>query len=147
MVGFREHTANEEVNAVAENRQRQAGDGLIGLEGHRQNRINQRRQRRGGKSSQQGHDQAVGITAHTITADGADGHHPFDTEIQIPGALGNDFAGGGEEQRRTHADRVIKEADKHIHLCVLPSFFRGREGNLIADKEIRRQNRKKDHAF
>ena len=128
--------AEEVADAHAEGGHGQAGNVLVGPQGHRQEAVQQAHQQRAQQGAQHG-DQNGQKAAHLVgghgllieeraddAADTAHIHDAGDTQVQVAGLLGEDLAGAAVQQGDTLHDRAGDEGYniKIKHFLTPPSF-------------------------
>ena len=136
----------ERGQAHAEQRQRQAGGDLIGLQRDREKAEDQRHQHAGRDGGEIAECEAAGAEADGEGRHCADQHHAFDTEVEHAGLFGDQFAERGIDQRRggdhgadedrddlisgheAHRFRAIRRVGKaqraHAFVVTLPAWAR-----------------------
>ena len=133
--------AEEVADAHAEGGHGQAGNVLVGPQGHRQEAVQQAHQQRAQQGAQHG-DQNGQKAAHLVgghgllieeraddAADTAHIHDAGDTQVQIAGLLGEDLAGAAVQQGDTLHDRAGDEGyNIKIHFLTPPSFRKNGTG-------------------
>lgn len=133
--------AEEVADAHAEGGHGQAGNVLVGPQGHRQEAVQQAHQQRTQQGAQHG-DQNGQKAAHLVgghgllieeraddAADTAHIHDAGDTQVQIAGLLGEDLAGAAVQQGDTLHDRAGDEGyNIKIHFLTPPSFRKNGTG-------------------
>ena len=96
---------------AAEDRQRQTGDDLVGAETDAQQRVDGRHRRAGGKGHRGADPGAARPDAGAGAGEGAHEHDPLDAEVEDPGALGDQLAETGEEDRGPGGDGRRQHGD------------------------------------
>ena len=92
--------ADQAGQADAEDGQRQTGGDLIDRKAERHQREHQRQQRARENPAERADEDRARKPGAAESAGGADDHHAFDAEIEHARALGHQFAGGRDQQRR-----------------------------------------------
>ena len=107
--------ADQAGQADAENGQRQAGRDLVDGEPQRHHREDQRERHAGNDAAERADDGRAGEPGAGKTAGGADDHHALDAEIEHAGALGHQFAGRGQQQRRRGREHRKNDGLNELH--------------------------------
>ncbi len=102
--GTRHALAEDARQARPEERQRESRNDLVGTQRDGHHRVDQAEHAPGQHRHEDAEPRVTGRDAGREAGDRAEQHHPLDTEVQDPGALGEDLADRGEEQDRAGRD-------------------------------------------
>jgi len=98
--------------ARTEDRQGQAGDVLLGLEGDGQDRVQQGAETGAEHTGEDGEGNVVRMISSDEAGGSTHHHQAFDAEVEVAGAFGQRFAQRAQKQRNSHAHgRCHKKGD------------------------------------